>query len=189
MKTHLAPTPTELQMQFLKIISEFAENNVYLSGSLALQMQQWNTGRLFSDIDLFIPFRNGIPPHNRLSSIIKLVREKLPEYKLFKVEHDDYLDDDYVRHSYRLEIPSKLNNLMYVGEFKFDLFTPCFESEKDERMEENSTNAKFEDGFTMPALDAKDIICFKVRHAMDNNGHWSEKKQMMDLIRFFSNNI
>lgn len=181
--------PTHLFLQSLQ------ENcpSAYLSGSLALQMNGYKSAKEANDIDVYIESPSGDKPNNVIKLAALAIYLKLDKDVFISltelVRDDEYLDDEFFRVSYSFKF--KDGNL--TKDIKVDFFCAVVSYEFVEYLTDDAemSSYKIEDGeeFCVRALNSVNIIKFKVQHAMNNEGHWSERKQAADLVRFFSNLI
>lgn len=182
--------PTHL---FLQTLQECTINS-HLSGSLALQMQGYNTGKEAGDIDVYLEPSTEFKEEKVIKDAANAVWENLDKDVFIKkiqlIRDDEYLDDEFMRMSFRFEY--KTESQIY-SDLKVDFFCAVVTDESVDYLALNGSTSSYtiEDGekFKIRTLSAIDIIKFKVQHAMNDQGHWSEKKQVVDLVRFFANLI
>lgn len=181
--------PTHL---FLQTLQESVFGS-HLSGSLALQMQGYNTGKEAGDIDVYLEPSTEFKAEKVIKDAANAVWENLDKdlftIKVRLVRDDEYLDDEFVRISYNFSYMEKNT----AKRLKVDFFcSRAIDGSVDYLALNGDTSIyNIEDGekFEIRTLDAIDIINFKVQHAMNDQGHWSERKQQVDLVRFFANLI
>lgn len=170
----------------------------HLSGSLALQMQGYNTGKEAGDIDVYLEPSTQVKAETVIKNAADAIWENLDKdvfvSKSFLVRDDEYLDDEFVRLSFNFNYSKRVSeSLKATGVMKVDFFCAAVTDSSVDYLAENGSTSSYtiEDGekFKIRTLDAIDIIKFKVQHAMNGEGHWSEKKQQVDLVRFFANLI
>lgn len=125
----------------------------YLSGGLALNLQNVKTRREPGDIDIYVPFNVKVQP--------------VPGMEVFDDhnDHDEiYEDECYEREVYEIE------------HIKVDFFSPM-EKENDLR----EWDFHYTDG--MPALLPAAIIRFKVEHALDGkSSSYKHKDDVIHIL-------
>ncbi len=183
--------PTHL---FLQTLQEHIVN-AHLSGSLALQMQGYNTGKEAGDIDIYLEPSTEFKAEKVIKDAANAVWQKLDKDVFSRMVQlanvKEYLDDEFVRESFHFYYKTKVSDML--KSIKIDFFcSRAIDGSVDYLALNGSTSSyAIEDGekFKIRTLNAIDIIKFKVQHAMNGEGHWSERKQQVDLVRFFANLI
>lgn len=162
----------------------------YLSGSLALKIRGYDSAREVGDIDVYLMPSSEIQAAKVIKNSAAAIWDKLDKDVFVRMvelaKDEEYLDDEFVRLSFSFKY--KVGEL--IKDLKVDFFCAAVTDDSVDYLSVNgsASSYKIEDGekFNVPTLSAVDIIKFKVQHAMNGEGHWSERKQAADLVRFFA---